>query len=386
MSSGSKTNKKKNVCAPNTAARHKSLNTRHSGSKTNKKMPPKSNKPQIDVNKVFDIMKNNEERVQQLKEPTKKTIKSTKNDDITYDVNDNSREVFKSYMEARDFLDKNNISISTITLDCKLHTLINVNVFAKNITLKEEEIASVKFGNRNDTATNRTIINLQTKKKKSSDKMFFNQVTVLMRPSNNTERNYINIKVFKNGSLQMTGCKDMNDFNNVVHTLIKLLIKGTTITRNGVTRHLKYITKPDTIGLYDAKIRMINSNFDFDYKIYRQKLSQLLVENHGKFTKDTEIGYVEHKYSSNSSHSCVNIKFKYDEHKSPSIFVFQTGSIIITGAKTLQQITAAYIFINKIIDKYRPEIMIVELDQELVRAEIAKYFLQRRHDQLIKSN
>jgi len=355
------------------------VNTRNSGSKSTKKKSDSST-PVIDVNKVFDIMKNNDERTLRTTQIIKTEEQSIERqpDELMYNINESSKEVLKSYTDARHFLEDNGISISTITLDCKLHTLINVNIFAKNISLKENEIASVKYGNRNDTATNRTIVNIQTKKKKSSGKIFFNQVTILMRPTNNIERNYINIKVFKNGSLQMTGCKDMDDFDNVVHTLIKLLIKGTTITRNGVTRHLNYITKPDEIGLYDTKIRMINSNFQFNYKIYRERLSQLLVENHGKRTKDTDIGYVEHKYSSNSSHSCVNIKFKYDENKSPSIFVFQTGSIIITGAKNLQHIKASYDFIQKIIKKYRQQIMIIELDQQAVRAEIARYFLEQR--------
>uniref|UniRef100_A0A6C0C9U2 TATA-box binding protein n=1 Tax=viral metagenome TaxID=1070528 RepID=A0A6C0C9U2_9ZZZZ len=373
MSSGSKTNKKKKQAI----IRHKSANSRNSGSKSAKKKPIEESS--IDINKVFDIMKNNSEReTRDTKLKTEVILPTNQTSEPTYNINENSQEVFNSYKEARHFLEENGISISTITLDCKLHTLINVNIFSKNVELKDNEIASVKYGNRNDTATNRTIINLDTKKKKSSGKMFFNQVTILMKPTNNAERNYINIKVFKNGSLQMTGCKDMNDFNNVVHTLIKLLIKGTTITRNRITRHLNYITNPDTIGLYDTKIRMINSNFQFQYKIYRERLSQLLVEHHNKYTKDTDIGYVEHKYSSNSSHSCVNIKFKYDENKSPSIFVFQTGSIIITGAKNLQHIIASYDFIQKIIAKYKQQIMIVDLDQDAVRAEIANYFLEKR--------
>jgi TATA-box binding protein (TBP) (component of TFIID and TFIIIB) len=382
MSSGSKTNKKKSK--QNIPTRHKSINTRNTGSKSAKKKP--TNEPFIDPNKVFDIMKNNNQRASrdiklgQRQESENLVVNHHQIDDDEpmYNINENSQEVFNSYTDARHFLEENGITISTITLDCKLHTLINVNIFSKNIDLKENGIASVKYGNRNDTATNRTIVNIHTKKKKLSTKVFFNQVTILMRPTNNVERNYINIKVFKNGSLQMTGCKDMDDFNNVVHTLIKLLIKGTDITRNGITRHLNYITKPDTIGLYDTKIRMINSNFQFRYKIYRERLSQLLVEHHNKYTKDNEIGYVEHKYSSNSSHSCVNIKFKYDENKNPSIFVFQTGSIIITGAKNLQHIIASYNFIQKIIAKYKQQIMIVELDQDAVRAEIAKYFLEKR--------
>ncbi len=47
-----------------------------------------------------------------------------------------------------------------------------------------------------------------------------------MKPTNNPTRNYINIKVFKNGSLQITGCKDIDDFYNVFETLIRILKRG----------------------------------------------------------------------------------------------------------------------------------------------------------------
>jgi len=283
-----------------------------------------------------------------------------------------------TYLEAKQFLEDHNILISTITLDCKLHTLIDIDAFSKNIGLKEDEIASIKIGTRKNPATNRTIILSKTKKKQSS-KNFYNQVTILMRPMNNPSRNYINIKVFKNGSLHMTGCKDMSDFNNVSSTLIKILKKGANIVeKNGNQKHIEYVDKPDDIGIFDVKIRMINSNFKQGYKIDRKKLAKLLRKNHKKNTKDKEIGYVECKYQPTGGHSCVNIKYKYDEKNKPSIFVFQTGAIIITGAKNLNHIIMAYHFIQKILNKYYDEVKIIELDQKAVQAELIKFFKNKK--------
>ena len=285
-----------------------------------------------------------------------------------------SKMAISSYLEAKQFLKNHNITISTITLDCKLHTLIDVDKFAKNVTLKEDEIVSVKFGNRKDPATNRTIVVLKTKKKPSV-KNFYNQVTILMKPMNNPERNYINIKVFKNGSLQMTGCKDMDDFNNVTTTLIKILKRGCNIkNKKGKNIHIDFVDSPKEMGIFDIKIRMINSNFKLDYKVDRKKLAKLLKKNHGQGSKDKEIGYVECKYEPTSGHSCVNIKYRYDDKNKPSIFVFQTGAIIITGAKNLPQIIMAYHFIHKILNKYFNEIRIIDLDHNAVQAEIAKFF------------
>jgi TATA-box binding protein (TBP) (component of TFIID and TFIIIB) len=218
-------------------------------------------------------------------------------------------------------------------------------------------------------------------KKKPSIKNFYNQVTILMKPSNNPTRNYINIKVFKNGSLQMTGCKDMDDFYNVTKTLIKILKKGKNIKlKNGETKHIDFITDPYKIGIYNVKIRMINSNFKLNFKVDRKKLARLLKKNHKVGTKDLDIGPVECKYQPTGGHSCVNIKYQYDEKSKPSIFVFQTGAVIITGAKNLHHIIASYHFINKILNKYYDEIKILELDQNAVKMELSKFFRIRENN------
>lgn len=278
------------------------------------------------------------------------------------------------YTEAKDFLAEHRITVSTITLDCKLRTPIDVDKFAKNVVLRENEIVSVKFGNRKDRATNRTIVVLKNKKKPSV-RNFYNQVTILMKPMNNPERNYINIKVFKNGSLQMTGCKDMDDFSNVVAVLIGVLKRGVdVINSKGAKRHMSFIENPESLGVYDIRIRMINSNFKLNYKIDRKKLDKLLKRNHSRRTRDKEIGFVECKYEPTSGHSCVNIKFRYNERDRPSIFVFQTGAIIITGAKNLHQIIQAYHFIHRILERYFDEVRIVELNADTVQAEIAAFY------------
>lgn len=284
------------------------------------------------------------------------------------------------YTEAKKFMKDNNIVISTISLDCKLHTLIDIDNFAKYVILREDEIVSIKFGNRKDPATNRTIVIVKSKKK-PSNKNFYNQVTILMKPMNNPIRNYMNIKVFQNGSLQITGCKDMDDFNNVVNTLIRVLKRGHDVENNGDVIHIDFVNKSNAMGIFDVRIRMINSNFKVSYKIDRKRLAKLLKKNHNFNTRDVEIGYVEYVYEPNGGHSCVNIKHRYDhslvDSNITSIFVFQTGSIIITGAKNLNHIIMAYHYINKILKKYYDEIKIVELDYEQVRIELAKYFRER---------
>lgn len=332
-----------------------------------------------------DILKNKNRDQQDIQKNAqlKKTadlekIKSdTLKEEIETEINDTSTQ---SYIDSKKFLTDKKIKISTITLDCKLHVIVDTDKLAKYVILREDGIVSIKYGDRKNAATNRTIVAV---KKKQSTKNFYNQVTILMKPTNNPTKNYMNIKVFDNGSVHVTGCTDIDDFNNVMGTLIKILKKGQDIrTKHDKIRHIEYINDKKKIGIYDAKIRMINSNFKLPYKIDRKKVAFLLKKYHGNRTTDTEIGYVEFKHKPNGGHSCVNIKFKYDEISTPSIFMFQTGAIIITGAKNLYQIIAAYHYIFLIIDKYLGQIKIIELNPKLVNAEIELYCKERQKKQL----
>ena len=338
-----------------------SKSTKHSGSKTSTK---KSSDKKSSAKK--SSKKKSDEKSSKKKSDEKKSTVS--------DID------LEAYIESKKFLDDHNIKISTITINCTLGIMINIDSFAKYVVLDEEGIVMVKHGDRKNPATNRTIVPI---KKKLSKRTFFNQVTILMKPVGVPDGKYINIKVFNNGSLHFTGCKDICDFINVTNTLINILVKGTDIKdKSKKAKHIKFVGKSDSkkIGIFGIKIRMINSNFKLNYKIDRKKLAAILRKNHGTRTTDRKIGYVDFKHKPNGGHSCVNIKYRYDDLSSPSIFVFQTGAVIITGAKTLYQIISAYHYIHLILNEYLLQIKIIDLDPKLVNAEI-KLFLQKKKTQ-----
>lgn len=298
------------------------------------------------------------------------------NDEYKYFI-DNNKNIIKSYIEEKKFIDENGINISTMTLHCSIGVDVNLVLFAKYVDLVANCIEDVKFGDRKNPASNRTIINYLKKKKKKSTKNFYNQVTVLMKPQNNPTRNYINIKVFKNGSIHMTGCKDINDFKDVATKLISIILDGKVIIdSSGNTKKINFIVSTsdiDKIGIYNLKINMINSDFKMGYKIDRKKLYTILKKNHGNNTLDDEIGYVECKFNPSTGHSCVNIKYYFTDEIKISVFVFQTGSIIITGAKSYPQIIQAYLFIMKIFNKYINDIKIIEISKDEFLSKFMEY-------------
>jgi TATA-box binding protein (TBP) (component of TFIID and TFIIIB) len=88
---------------------------------------------------------------------------------------------------------------------------------------------------------------------------------------------------------------------------------------------------------------MINSNFYVNYKINIENLYPLITKKGVKARFEP------------LSHRCVNIKFvpegANERDKPISIFVFESGSIIITGARNGNNIKSAYEFITGVLDE-----------------------------------
>ena len=87
------------------------------------------------------------------------------NEKLQIIVNNENKEIVKSYKKDKKFLKDNGISISTITLHCKFGVNINLHLFAIYTKLSYDGIADIKYGDRTKAASNRTIL-LNHKKKK----------------------------------------------------------------------------------------------------------------------------------------------------------------------------------------------------------------------------
>lgn len=258
------------------------------------------------------------------------------------------------------------VNISTMTLVCKFDTIFNCRNIARFVELSFDNILSVKYGKEEDLKTNRTLLQKKQKtgKKKKKKSVFYNQVSLYIAVKGKG-KNPVSMKLFSNGAVQMTGCKTID---NAVEALTKIFpelqkIKA-IIVKNAKTDELKivekpFVTVPSVLNfkcMKDFKISMINSNF-FMFSVDRTKLYNLLLKD------EHDVSYDPGK------HACVNVKYEHIE-KTISIFVFEKGSIIITGAQTCGQICDAYNFINKyILTNYNAIIK----DDNLMNANIVKY-------------
>lgn len=251
----------------------------------------------------------------------------------------------------------NGVSISTMCASCKLGTEINILNIEKYLPLNQDDILCVKM---NDEKM-RTLIPEKKKNKREKKNAkpkkkvnhFYNQITVVIRIESGEIENWedvrkINLKLFKNGSIQMSGCKTLKSINIVLNKLlIKLKEVKARVEDNKIVEK-KFVDKTELLGINSFKIDMINSNYKVNMQIDRSKLFSLLLKKKIKASFEPCI------------RACVIIKqtpeVDNDEQKEISIFVFQKGNIIITGARRKNHILSAYKYINNILVTHSDDI------------------------------
>jgi len=255
-----------------------------------------------------------------------------------------------------------NIMISTTTITCGLKTTFNLINVAKYIDIKEGGILRIKCGPEyvreikskepvKKRKKRKSSAVVRKNRKKTKSKHFYNQATLVVCPLNGPT---INIKIFANGSFHLTGCKNIKHCFDGLYTLFeylkvrKAIINPTTLN--------SIIEKPfvEDIDILDIEmvnlfnVNMINSNFSLGFKVNRNELFGILID------EDIECSYEP------LVHASVDIKYEYKEEgkdkRKVSIFVFEKGSVIITGARSCKEILSAYKFIIGIIHNHYKEI------------------------------
>lgn len=285
-----------------------------------------------------------------LTEKIDDNINNSEKYEFEYDINDIDQN-FIQYINIESHnmnIIPENVSISTMSLTCSLGTPFNVANIWKYMILEHDNIVSIKtdkgIRRLNDLGTE--FINSVNK---NSDKNFSNQNTIIVQ---SRDDKYLNVKLFKNGSIQMTGCKDLVDANIVINKLVKKLKETLFIKKqdgNNLLTEVKFVKNINDLNVTKFKINLINTNFGISYYINKEELFTLLTSK-GILCRIT------------TNHACVNIKHKIINPENNieslvSIFVFQTGNIIITGAKKAEEVRNAYNFIVNFLNQNKSKIM-----------------------------
>jgi TATA-box binding protein (TBP) (component of TFIID and TFIIIB) len=254
------------------------------------------------------------------------------------------------------------VKVATMCCSCFLGSKLDLDNIEKYMVLNENDILTVK---RNKDSI-RTLIELKkpskrnnadNKKKKDGVNVinnFYNSITLIVRVNEGDTKNInlepkINIKLFKNGSMQMSGCKNINNVNKVLLKVLERLGQVKGKLEEGDIKEIKFTEEIDKLGIFNFKIDMIYCNYRISIQIDREKLHELLKK------KKVKVIYEP------CSRACVIIKYTPNtdnvDNKEVSIFIFKKGNIIITGARSRAQVIEAYNYINNIIITHSDEII-----------------------------
>jgi TATA-box binding protein (TBP) (component of TFIID and TFIIIB) len=271
-------------------------------------------------------------------------------------------------MATKDYVKPTPLRISTKVITANMSTTMNAKLLFDNISqiliplwwpgegvLKmEHDKYVIGFASR-DAFSKRGV----------SDKTFFNQSTIVVRKATNPEKtNFkeVNVKLFGNGGIQMTGIP-AEEFAK--DTLVWLLEELCKVKAN-------VFTNPPKLDKF--KVQLINSDYQVAYPINRAELHTILSRTYGLFSTFESTIYqgVNTKYYFNDQHPdrdrpgiCLCSKrcrgqgtgSGPGECKRITMSVFQTGKIIITGGRYLYQLEEAYNFLNKVMQDHADEVL-----------------------------
>lgn len=202
-------------------------------------------------------------------------------------------------------------------------------------------------------------------KKKAAKKSFFNQSTLVIRKrrlEDATQFKEVNIKLFANGGIQMTGITGLEFARVSLEWLLPIL-----------SEFPKAVSK-DPLFIKTLKIQLINSDYHVNGTIHRDNLHQIISASPYSLFSSLE----------KLIHQGVNIKYYYNtsrtvgrpgicncekacqgqgegdapgQCKKITILAFQTGDIIVTGARKYEQLEEAYNYMNQILKRHSREIL-----------------------------
>ena len=301
---------------------------------------------------------------------------------------------FKNYLnvDKRLFSLPNGISISTMCGKCKLGSDLDLDNIKHYLTLSTNDILTVKMSK----VDMRSLIPIKKKKRRTkkiikiTNNPFYNQVTVVIRVHEGdyidlNDEYKINVKLFRNGSIQISGLTNIEYANRALNKLIYCLAQTKAKIIDTKIVEIVYAKNEQNLGIYDFQIYMINSNYQVNMIIDRNKLFILL------FQKKIKASYEK------CIRACVIIKYiptnDNIEEKEVSIFIFEKGNIIITGARNYHHIVDSYNYINNILLEHADDIvkkddiiegtLLLKLYDEIFKENSHKLLLMQSNNHLI---
>ena len=258
------------------------------------------------------------------------------------------------------------LRISTITTTAQLGTKIHLDALFRQIPILQywdlnDGVLKMEFSGTTKGTSFKDIM-LKPKTTKTS---FFNQATLVVRREiSPLIWKEINVKLFRNGGVQMTGVRSLEMSSEAIVWLVNYLTAR-------CTAEPIFETPPN---IHKQQVQLVNTDFSIGAKVRRDILHRILSDVYRLNSSYESAIYqgVKTKYFYNSQRPagappglCPCSKLckgtgdgsAIGECKKITISPFQTGQVIITGARTMEQINEAYEFIKGVFTRHADEIL-----------------------------
>jgi TATA-box binding protein (TBP) (component of TFIID and TFIIIB) len=188
------------------------------------------------------------------------------------------------------------------------------------------------------------------------NRKFNNCCSIIIKATDNSN---VNMKIFTNSSITMTGCIDELSDKNALKIIINYINKNRLIL----------LETEEDIRYEDLRVSMLNCNFSFNFMINREKLFEILTENYKFFVsyepekyQGIKINYMYNKNNINNDGICYckkKCKGKgiNTDCKRITIAIFQSGITLINGATNIEQVIIIYKFMLELVDKHFNDIV-----------------------------
>ena len=255
------------------------------------------------------------------------------------------------------------LRISTLVTTGHLGSTINLeklfnqfSSYAIPIGYPDEGFLKIEYGEKAIGYSSRDILS----KRKVSKNSFFNQSTLVVRKKKEDNSGFkeVNIKLFANGGFQMTGITSEPYSRSVLQWLISLM------------NNMESKLSERDFSVAKFSVQLLNSDYKMNALVRRDELHRILVNQYKLFSTlettiyqgiNTKYYYNEKSLRKNGicwCDKCCNGQGDGKELgncKRITIAIFQTGSVIITGARNQEQLDESYEFINTILKRHASE-------------------------------
>lgn len=186
---------------------------------------------------------------------------------------------------------------------------------------------------------------------------FDNQVTVVLQHFVYGAFHAVNAKVFKNGNVQLTGLKTVEQGDDAVRVLRALVLPDADPDDDAAAAER-------AVAARNYKVRLINCDFRLGARLRREALHAVVRSEYGTFASfepciypGVKIQYFANERRDGICHCAVQCSGKgadmnEGQCKKITVAVFQSGCVIVTGGQTHAQVDAAYRFICDVVDRH----------------------------------